>query len=153
MNESELIKIVLREGAIGGAVISVVAFLLSRFTRDVAGRGFLAIVLIVAAGAYFGFAVAAGPNAGPKWILLEFAQAVAFGILALLGLRASPYWLALGWALHPVWDIGLHYLGPGRAFAPLPYAIACITFDLVVALYIVVAYRRTGASRLGFRAL
>lgn len=31
-------------------------------------------------------------------------------------------------------------LGPGNAFAPDFYAIACITFDWLVTLYIVIAY-------------
>jgi hypothetical protein len=52
-----------------------------------------------------------------------------------LGLRGSPMWLAAGWALHPVWDIALHYFGPGRAVAPETYAIACLSYDLLVAAY------------------
>ena len=94
--------------------------------------------MVTAAGAYFGFAIAAG--AGPIWTLVELAQVVIFGTMALLGLRGSPYWLAAGWALHPLWDVGLHYMGPGRSFAPMTYAIACIRFDLVVAAYIAIAY-------------
>jgi hypothetical protein len=42
--------------------------------------------------------------------------------------------------LHPVWDILLHYVGPGHTFAPETYTIPCITFDLGVAAYIAVAY-------------
>jgi ABC-type transporter Mla maintaining outer membrane lipid asymmetry permease subunit MlaE len=49
----ELIFVVLREGAIGGAVLALIAFLLSRFTREIYGRALLAIFLITAAGAYF----------------------------------------------------------------------------------------------------
>nr|PZN81262.1 MAG: hypothetical protein DIU56_01095 [Pseudomonadota bacterium] len=127
------------EGAAGGAGLAVVAFLLSRFADDFIGRALLAIVLIAAAGAYLGFAFQSAPDR--SWMLLELLQAVAFGSLALVGLRGSPYWLALGWALHPVWDVGLHFLGPGERFAPWTYAIACLSFDLVVALYIVLAYR------------
>jgi hypothetical protein len=65
---------------------------------------------------------------------------IVFGTMALLGLRGSPWWLAAGWALHPLWDAGLHYFGPGSSFAPEPYAIACISFDWLVAAYIVVVY-------------
>jgi hypothetical protein len=145
VTEPELIRAVLIEGAIGGAVISLIALLASRFASDVIGRGVLAIMLIIAAGAYFGFAVAQGP--GPSWTLLELAHGMAFGAVALIGWKGSVQWLAAGWALHPVWDIGLHYYGPGRSFAPLPYAIACISFDSVVALYIVVAYGSASAKR------
>jgi hypothetical protein len=39
-------------------------------------------------------------------------------------------------ALHPLWDVLLHYIGPGQAFTPWTYAIACISFDWLVAIYI-----------------
>jgi len=144
MTQAELIRAVLIEGAIGGAVLSLVAWLLSRFTKDIVGRTLLATVLFAAAGAYFGFAVVARPPA--IWGLLELLQVVAFGAMGLAGWKGSAKWLALGWALHPVWDFGVHHLGPGRSFAPLTYVFACITFDWVVAAYILIAYR--GASRL-----
>lgn len=130
---------VLVEGAIGGTVLSVFAFLLSRFIGDIIGRSFLVIFLFAAAGAYFGFAVASG--VGLSWTLVELAQIVFFGTMGLLSLRGSVYWLVAGWALHPFWDAGLHYLGPGTSFAPMPYAVACISFDFVVAIYIAAAYR------------
>jgi hypothetical protein len=122
----------------------VIAFLLSRFTRDIIGRSLLVIFLFTAAGAYFGFAIAAG--AGPIWTFVELVQVIIFGTMALLGLRGSPWWLAAGWALHPLWDVGLHYIGPGRSFAPVTYAIACISFDLVVAAYIAIAYALIGVA-------
>ncbi|TKB43139.1 DUF6010 family protein [Thalassotalea mangrovi] len=46
-------------------------------------------------------------------------------------------WLALGWLLHPVWDIGLHLQGPGWHIVPPWYAVACVSFDILVAIYIV----------------
>lgn len=144
MTNSQLIVGLLVQGAVGAAVLIVIAFLLSRFTRDMVGRSLLVIFLFAAAGAYFGFAIAAG--AGPAWTLAELAQVVVFGTMALLGLRGSPYWLAAGWALHPLWDAALHYLGPGRSFAPMTYAIACISFDLLVAAYIVVVYGPMGGK-------
>ena len=67
----ELIFALLREGAIGGAVLSLIAFLLSRFIRTIYGRALLAIFLFAAAGAYFGFAVLAAPS--PIWQLVELA--------------------------------------------------------------------------------
>lgn len=149
MTESQIFYQVLKEGAVGGALLAVVAFLLSRFARDAAGRSLLVIFLFAAAGAYFGFAI--GGGAGPRWTLLELLQVIGFGTSALLGWRGSAWWLAAGWALHPVWDAGLHYVGPGRSFAPMPYAVACISYDWVVAAYIAVAYGFIGGRRLGFR--
>lgn len=150
MNHSELIVRVLIEGAIGGAAIAIVAFVLSHFARDLAGRAFLVIFLFTAAGAYFGFVVIA--QAAPIWMPIEISHIIAFGTMGLLGLRGSPHWIAAGWALHPVWDIGLHYIGPGT-FAPWTYAIACLSFDLVVAAYIELAYGIIGPRRLGFRGI
>src|SRR6185369_17365689 len=144
MTEAELMRAVLIEGAIGGAVLSLIAFLLSKFIKDIVGRTALATGLFAAAGAYFGFAIVAPV---PRvWVLIELLQVIAFSAMGLAGWRGSAKWLALGWALHPFWDFVLHYLGPGRAFAPWTYAIACITFDWVVAAYILIYYR--GASRL-----
>jgi hypothetical protein len=149
-----LIPLVLINGAISAAVAVIVpAFLLSRFTRDIIGRSVLVIFLFVAAGAYFGFATLGRDVVAtqPIWMLVELAQVIVFGTLALLGLRGSPYWLAAGWALHPFWDIVVHYIGPGLSFTPWTYAIACISFDWAVAIYIVIAYGVVGSSRLRFR--
>ena len=138
----ELFFILLREGAIGAVVLIVIAFLLSRFAGDIIGRSLLVIFLFLAAGAYFGFAIVGREvvGASPIWMLIELVQVIVFGTMGLLGLRGSPWWLAAGWALHPFWDYVVHYLGPGHPFAPFAYAIACITFDWVVAAYIVIAY-------------
>src|SRR5688572_19995815 len=138
MSEAEIIRWMLI-GAIGGAVLSLIAWLLSRFVREIAGRTLLATVLFTAAGAYFGFAVAAPVS--PVWWLIELLQCIAFGAMGLYGWRGSARWLALGWALHPVWDFGLHYFGPGRGIGPPFYAIACLSFDWVVAAYILIRYR------------
>jgi hypothetical protein len=134
---------VLINGAVFAAIAVIVpAFLLSRFTRDIFGRSVLVIFLFVAAGAYFGFATLGRDVVGSPsiWILIELAQVVGFGTLALLGLRGSPYWLAAGWALHPVWDVVVHFIGPGQSFTPWTYAIACLSFDWLVAIYIVIFY-------------
>jgi hypothetical protein len=140
---TELIVPVLINGAIFATVAVIVpAFLLSRFTREIFGRSVLVIFLFVAAGAYFGFATLGREvvDSPPIWILVELAQVIVFGTLALLGLRGSPYWIAAGWALHPFWDVVLHYIGPGDSFTPWTYAIACVSFDWLVAIYIVIFY-------------
>ena len=145
MTEAEIMRAVLIEGAVGGAILSLIAFLLSRFTREIVGRTLLATVLFAAAGAYLGFAFQEGVSR--LWLLIELLQCIAFGTLGLIGWRGPARWLALGWALHPIWDFGMHYIGPGRSFAPWTYALACISFDWVVAAYILIAYR--GASGRG----
>jgi hypothetical protein len=139
MTEAEMFRWVLIEGAIGGVVLALIAFLLSKFVSDVAGRTLLATVLFAASGAYLGFAVAAPVSR--IWLLIELLQAIAFGTLGLYGWRGPAKWLGLGWALHPLWDLPLHYYGPGRSFAPWTYAVACLSYDWVVAAYILIYYR------------
>ena len=137
------------EGAILAVPLILIAFLLSRFIRDIIGHSLLVVFLFAAAGAYFGCALLAAP--GPIWVLAELVQVIIFGAIALLGLRGSPWWLAAGWALHPLWDVVLHYVGPGHSFAPITYTIPCLSFDLLVAAYTAIAYGLVGDRRLRFR--
>jgi hypothetical protein len=127
------------QGVVNGGVLAGVAFVLSRFTKDVAGRAVLAFWLFGAAAMYVLFAVRSGDGAAA--VLGEITGVAVYGTVALRGLRGSPMWLAAGWALHPVWDIPLHYFGPGASIAPVQYTVSCLTFDLVVAAYIALAYR------------
>ena len=153
---TELFVPVLINGAVFATVAVIVpAFLLSRVTRDILGRSVLVIFLFIAAGAYFGFATSGREvlGTGQVWLLVELVQVVGFGTQALLGLRGSPYWLAAGWALHPFWDVVLHYVGPGHPFTSWTYAIACVSFDWLIALYIVIAYGLVGGRRLRFRGV
>jgi hypothetical protein len=125
-------------GAVNATILVVIAFLLSRLVRDVVGRSLLIVFLFIAGGAYVGFAVGAGVS--PAWAAAEVLHVVVFGTMGLLGLRDSAYWIAAGWALHPLWDAVLHYFGPGRSFAPASWAMSCVSFDLVLAGYIAIAY-------------
>ena len=138
MTDADLLPWVLIEGAIGGAMLVLIAWLLSRFTKDIHARTLLATVLFAAAGAYLGFAFVAPVSR--IWLLIELLQCIAFGALGLYGWRDNAKWLALGWALHPLWDFLVHYIGPGQ-FAPWPYTIACLSYDWVVAAYIFIYYR------------
>ena len=102
-------------------------------------RRVLAVGLIVAAVIYVGFALLNG--AGGPLLALEAGGVGLYSLFAVLGLRGSAWWLALGWATHTVWDAGLHLLNDGTGFVPSWYAIACISFDLVVAFYVVLRLR------------
>ena len=111
----------LLNGAVASVQLIVVSFLLSRFMRDIVGRALLAIALVIAAVAYVAFAIGAGESA--LWVVGELVGVSVYGAMGLLGVRGSPMWLAAGWALHPLWDVVLHYFGPGRSFAPINYTI------------------------------
>jgi hypothetical protein len=140
-----LIVGLLINGVAYAAIFIVVALLISRFTSDIVWRSFLVLFLFIAAGVYILFAVRAGE--GALWLVGELVGVAIFGSMALLGLRGSLWWIAAAWALHPLWDVGLHYLGPGRSFAPETYTIACLSFDLLVAAYVAVVYAIRRARR------
>lgn len=134
-----MIQTALFWGAVGGVMLALIAFLLSKLGKDLAARTLLATVIFAAAGAYIGFAFRLPPT---LWLLLELLQCIAIGALGLYGWRGQAKWLALAWALHPVWDFPLHYLGPGRNYTPAAYPLACLSLDWIVAAYIFFYYRR-----------
>ena len=107
-------------------------------TRGDGGRRVFAVALVIAAVLYVGLALA---RAGVFWISIELLGVLTYGTFAWLGLQHSNLWLATGWTLHIVWDVGLHLVGPGAAFAPEGLAIACVSFDLLVAAYVVACLR------------
>ena len=119
----------LAAGAVNGALSVVAAHLIRRYTRQI-----LAGVLVVAALAYIVFAWMAGES--PAWLALEVLGVAVYGTMAVLGVRGSPWWLVAGWTLHPVWDVALHYAGPGGSFAPTWWTVPCLSWDLVTAAYI-----------------
>ena len=109
-------------------------------TKRVFGMG-----LLIAALIYLAFVFRASDPL--FWAVVETAGVVLFGLLGSLGFKGSDWWLVAGWAVHPVWDLGLHYVGPGGAFVPAWFAIACVSFDLLVAAYIALAaFRRANPS-------
>jgi hypothetical protein len=119
------------------------AFLAFARAQPAAESRVLAIGLLVAAAIYVLFAL---NGAEPEWIAVEVGGVVLYGSLAWLGLRHSLLWLSAGWALHPVWDVGVHLIGSGAVFAPAWYALICVTFDLLVAAYIAFWLRRTPSA-------
>jgi len=134
MNSHTTLWLVL--GAVGGATSFGIAWAMKPFTTRVFG-----VTLIIAAAAYAGFAWNAG--AGSAWMAIEIAGIIAFGSFAAAGTRRSPWWLVVGWALHPLWDVPLHYFGPGHELAPASYAIACLSWDWVTALAIAIFIPRS----------
>ncbi|HEY9516510.1 MAG TPA: DUF6010 family protein [Gemmatimonadaceae bacterium] len=137
--------IALLNGVILGAIFAGIAFALSRYTRQI-----LVVGLVLAALAYVHFSMDA--NDRPLWMAVELAGVAVYGTVAARGLRGSLWWIVAGWVLHPVWDIALHYTGPGRAFAPEWYTVLCLGWDLVVAgviaYYIVVSRWAVETSRI-----
>jgi hypothetical protein len=124
-----MIPIYLIAGLIQGLIFVLVSFAIKRFTRQI-----LFVGLVLAAFVYVIFAFLG--NASSAWVMTEVLGVIIFSAIGYFGLRGSLWWLAAAWALHPVWDVGLHYFGPGHSFTPVSYAMGCLTWDLFVAVFI-----------------
>jgi hypothetical protein len=95
----------------------------------------LGVGLVVAAGLYVLFAALAND---PRGLVLEASGVALFGALAAVGGRESRYVLAAGWVLHVLWDVELHPAG-FAGYAPRWYPAVCLSFDLIVAGYLILA--------------
>ncbi len=93
----------------------------------------LSIALVSAAIIYVLFSLFKGDS---TWLYIECFGVIIYGLLAWLSVRYSGYFLFVGWMLHPLWDVYLHLLGSGKHIAPEWYAIACVSFDLLIATYV-----------------
>jgi hypothetical protein len=116
-----------------GLVLGSVLLVYARSYGVKRERKILAIALVIAAMIYVTFAIIWGDG---KWVLIEVLGVAIYGVFVWAAIRYSAYWLAVGWLLHPLWDVVLHLLGSGKLVAPAWYAISCITFDILIAAYI-----------------
>ena len=113
---------------LGGLLLAYARGQGRRIEKRVLLRGLIVVALI-----YLLFALITG---NLEWIAIELLGIPVYGIFCWLALRHSLYWLAAGWALHPLWDALLHLRGAGSFIVPEWYAVSCISFDLLVASYI-----------------
>lgn len=114
-------------GAVGGHVLALVAGRSPERTAHL-----FAHALVVAAFIYVAFAMASMESA---WLAVEIAGLLIFVGFASLGLKRSLSWLWLGWALHILWDAGIHLVAE-TTFVPAWYPALCIGFDAVVAYHV-----------------
>jgi hypothetical protein len=135
-----LIVGLLINGVAYAAIAVAATFVIERLFGARYARLFTGLGLIVAALFYVYFAARADESG--LWNAAELVGVAVFGAMAVFGMRGSRWWLVAGWALHPFWDVVLHYFLPGRAFAPIGYVFACLSFDLLIAAYIALVGRR-----------
>jgi hypothetical protein len=114
-----------------GTAAAVLTILVFRYLQPRSEQRLYAIALIIAALIYIGFSLQ-GKNL--SWVLVEVGGTVLFTAIAVGGLILSPWFLVLGWIAHPVWDVML-YRGDATLFVPKWYPIACLSYDLVMAVY------------------
>lgn len=122
-------------GAVAAQILAVVA-------RKAPERTFriYADALAVASFIYVAFAMASMESG---WLAVEIAGLLIFVGFAYFGLKRSLTWLWIGWALHILWDAGVHLIFEA-AFVPDWYPVACIGFDAVVVYHV---YRMQRAVR------
>jgi len=125
-----------------GALLALV-FLswLHRYASNASYR-LLAFALAVAASIYILFA---SVPFDMKWMTIELLGFSVFLAIAWLGLNRSYWYLAAGWAVHVLWDIGLHSDNT-TVFVPTWYPEFCMSFDIIVAAYIVLFRMRFASA-------
>ena len=72
---------------------------------------------------------------GIEVAILSFLQASFFLVFAYAGIRTSPYFLVAGYFLHGVWDVVYPFIGSPDLLPP-DYDYFCITYDFIVAFYL-----------------
>ncbi|WP_101759023.1 DUF6010 family protein [Oceanicoccus sp. KOV_DT_Chl] len=93
----------------------------------------LGLCLVIAAVIYLIFSLIWG---NVSWFFIELSGVAIYATFYWLANKHSVIWLAVGWLLHPLWDVGLHLFGAGGAIAPAAYVVACMAFDIIIAWYI-----------------
>ncbi|HMK88059.1 MAG TPA: PTS sugar transporter subunit IIA [Methylocystis sp.] len=100
-----------------------------------------AFALISVSFIYVGLAF--GSDNPQSWTAIEMTGVALFGSLAGASLIGSPWFGVVGLALHPLWDIVYHYVGPGADFTPAPFALADAGFCGALAVYAALAIATT----------
>ncbi len=116
-----------------GVALAIPYVLVGHRLGDRSARLWWAGGLVLIALIYVGFPLRRG--APLPDVAFELCGVLLYGAAAVLGLRGDRAWLALGWTLHPIWDIGLHNSSE-TALAPMWYVWACLAFNLLVAAYL-----------------
>jgi hypothetical protein len=126
---------------LSGLALGLLLIVFTRFWEPAQALEIFALVLIGMPMPYLLFAIHGAPL---PWLGLEGIGLVLFGSMGWGGLRGSPRLVALGWALHSVWDVGLHWVGPGARYTVHWYPVVCLCADLSIAVYVACVYMWPG---------
>lgn len=115
-----------------GIILAELTILIIQALSPAIHQKFYAIALITAALIYVGFSSLSKNTA---WIFTELLGVIIFSIIAFAGIKFSSWFLAMGWLIHPAWDLLIdnHNL---TKFVPQWYPIVCIGYDILMASYI-----------------
>lgn len=79
--------------------------------------------------------------------VISFLQAVFFLLFAYLGIKNNAYYLVAGYFLHGLWDLLYPFLGNPDLLPP-DYDYFCLTYDFIVAIYLLlITYRQQSRVR------
>lgn len=127
-----------------GLLFAVGLIFLARWSNSKPAR-LAAYALIAVSFFYVGFAIRSEEPA--TWIGFEMTGVALFGTLAGMSIVGSPWFVVVGFLLHPVWALYIHYTGAGSEFAPAPFVIANSAFDAATALFVAyAAFRARGEA-------
>lgn len=115
-----------------GIVLAGVSILLIQVFPSGIHQKIYGIALVIAASIYVIFSFLSN---NINWVFIELSGVILFGVIALLGVKFSPWFLAIGWFVHPVWDLLIDN-HTSSIFVPYWYPTICIGYDLTIALYI-----------------
>lgn len=114
----------LLRGVVGAVLVAVVTFILP----EVARLPFLAGLLWLTVGIYLGMAIMDSPDQ----VRVQILGGVPVMVLLLLAMW-WPWLVAVGWLLHPVWDL-MHHRRVVKTHIHPAVAPFCLSFDLLVAV-------------------
>ena len=118
-----------------GAVLATASLPAHLLLRPAASHQLAALLLVLVAGIYVGFALQDGR---PRQVAVEALTASAFVSAAAAGLWLTPWVIPTAYILHGGWDIAHHR----RVATAMPrwYIPFCATFDLVFAAGLIAAW-------------
>ena len=120
-----------------GALFAVPGLILASLLSHDTAFGFLAILLGMIASVYLGFALQDGRVAA---LGVEYVGLIIFAAVATVSLAEdSAVLLALGYFGHGIWD-GIHHPRGVDTAMPWWYVPLCMSFDAVVAVYVLIRF-------------
>ena len=122
---------------VAGAILAGITLIVPILLDDSDALAFLAVLLGLIGGVYLGFALMDGRQR-EFWVeLVGVALFVALPMIALA--TAEPLVLAAGYVGHALWD-AIHHPRGVHTRIPGWYVPACLGFDVLVGLYIMVRF-------------
>lgn len=109
-----------------------------RKTNTVKKQKILSLGLFVASAIYTIFALT---SMNGIWITVEAVGLLLFLMFIWMAFHYSMWFVVFGWALHIVWDVGVHPQETAP-YVPLWYAWLCVGFDALIAIYLAIALVR-----------